>query len=946
MRSVLACLCAATVLWGQASSSVITGVVRDRQDQSPLQGANVILTGGALQQMAGTATNASGAYRIQNIPPGTYRLQVTYIGYHAVERVVVVPPEAGSLVEINVDLEVESIQLRGSVVTASRGRRERLTDAPAATIVMSSAEIGRSTYPNIGDYFKHFKGVDFTASGIDAFNLSARGFNTSFSSRLMTLVDGRKANVPSLRLVAYNTIPIVSDDVDQIEVVLGPSSALYGPEAYAGVANIITKKPALSTGGNVSVSLGNRDLRKWQLRYADSRGKWGYKFSYVDFSATDWHWVDPEEKKSHHKFWIENDGQLGAQLDDRTFRYDWIWDGYDIRFDRNGNGTFVDPEDSVAYAVNDILADVNRDGLADTADFKVENQRLDVRLDYDFEPDHSIIMSFGQAVASNINITAPARFLADDWICRYYQARYVKGPFFAQTYLNTSNAGRTRNLRTGERIFDESTFFHLQMQITKELPHLLHTTLTGGLDYQRTMPKTFGTVLPDGTGGRKPKSYDDDGIDNNGDGDIDEFAEGLITTNEYGGYFQASSTLAPRLDLVFASRLDLHSGVKSEAGFKFLADPLLGGTVKYHPQFSPKIGLLWKPDENQTIRLTAARAFNTPSSQGLFLRMHVATVPPFPVMARGNNAGFDYNRDPDGNLMMYDVRAGSPSAFRLAKVPAGAVLHIPAFLGHPSQWFQLEDLQTVEPVISEDLWTYELGYVGVIRNRIRATLDLYYSEYSDFVSDLTLITPLVMDTSNGLAEAEILGLIAASEHDGIDEGPDGLPGTSDDIVNFEAPIELILTNVNYGRISIGGFDLSIGFLFSPRLWSEVRFSYLSRQAFYNPLTRTDDPINAPRYKLSASATYISRHNRFWLGLTVRHIPTFDWATGIFIGTIPSYTVADLNWGYRFSDVYTFKVNINNLNNDVHREIIGGAELGRQIILNWSMNLSRYGRTRL
>ncbi len=54
--------------------------------------------------------------------------------------------------------------------------------------------------------------------------------------------------------------------------------------------------------------------------------------------------------------------------------------------------------------------------------------------------------------------------------------------------------------------------------------------------------------------------------------------------------------------------------------------------------------------------------------------------------------------------------------------------------------------------------------------------------------------------------------------------------------------------------------------------------------------------------------------------------------------IPRYTVADLNWGYRFNDVYTFKMNVNNLNNNVHREIIGGAELGGQIILNLSMNL--------
>ncbi|UCH11391.1 MAG: TonB-dependent receptor, partial [Fidelibacterota bacterium] len=616
----------------------------------------------------------------------------------------------------------------------------------------------------------------------------------------------------------------------------------------------------------------------------------------------------------------------------------WTWDGYDIRFDRNGNGRFSDPEDSVSYAIDDVVGDVNHDGLIDTADFKVDNQRLDLRLDYDFGPGHSLIMSYGQAVASNINVTHPARYQAEDWTYRYFQGRYVKGTFFAQAYLNTSNAGRTRNLRTGERIFDESTYFHVQAQHTADLSTFLSTQLTAGLDYQRTMPRTFGTVLPDGSGGAHPTSFDDDGVDNDDDGDVDEFAEGLITTNEYGLYVQSNSEVSAQFNLVLAARLDLHSGVLSEDGFTFLDDPLLGGTVRYRPQFSPKVGLLWKPDENQTFRLTAARAFNTPSSQGLYLKLHVGTVPPFPVYARGNHSGYHYTRDPGGNLMMYDIRAGSPSIFRLAQVPEGAILQIPAVLGRPAQYFQPEDLQTVEPMISEDLWTYELGYVGIIRNRIRATIDIYYSEYSDFVSDLVWVTPLVIDTSTGLENAEILGLVGVSEHDGIDEGPDGLPGTPDDVVNFDKPIELILTNVNYGRISLGGLDLSVGYFFSPRLWAELRLSYLGRQSFYNPLTKSDDPINAPRYKLSGGLTYTSPQNRSWVSLAVRHIPLFDWSTGIFIGTVQSYTVADLGWGYRLDDNYTVKVNINNVNNDIHREIIGGAQLGRQILVNLSVNL--------
>jgi len=144
--------------------------------------------------------------------------------------------------------------------------------------------------------------------------------------------------------------------------------------------------------------------------------------------------------------------------------------------------------------------------------------------------------------------------------------------------------------------------------------------------------------------------------------------------------------------------------------------------------------------------------------------------------------------------------------------------------------------------------------------------------------------------------------------------------------------------VNYGRVSLGGLDLSLGYLLSSRVWGELRFSYLGRRAFYNPLTRSKDPINAPQYKLSAGATYTSRHNRFWCSLNTRYVPSFDWSAGIFIGTIPSYAVCDLSLGYRPDESHTFKLTVNNLNNQAHREIIGGAKLGRQIILNLSVKL--------
>ena len=67
----------------------------------------------------------------------------------------------------------------------------------------------------------------------------------------------------------------------------------------------------------------------------------------------------------------------------------------------------------------------------------------------------------------------------------------------------------------------------------------------------------------------------------------------------------------------------------------------------------------------------------------------------------------------------------------------------------------------------------------------------------------------------------------------------------------------------------------------------------------------------------------------------RYIPEFDWAAGVHFGKIESYFVLDGMLGYRFNDRYDLLFNVNNMNNDVHREIIGGPKLGRQFTLKFN-----------
>ena len=276
----------------------ISGIVSDSTNGSPLIGANVILKGTSL----GAATDTDGRFSIDNIPLGEYTLSASYLGFKSFQKKLNIQDQQN--INTNILMIPEAIKMETYVVTASR-RRERVEDAPAAISVISKTEIRRESNTNLGDYLKGTKGIDFTQSGIDSYNMTARGFNSSFSSRLLTLTDGRMANVPSLRLTAYNVIPVSFEDVEQIEVVLGPSSALYGPNAHSGVLNIVTSSPLRNTGTSINIQGGmlsqkNTDLlKKLTFRTAHKFGDIGFKISGVALSGQDWAHINEDEYEGH-----------------------------------------------------------------------------------------------------------------------------------------------------------------------------------------------------------------------------------------------------------------------------------------------------------------------------------------------------------------------------------------------------------------------------------------------------------------------------------------------------------------------------------------------------------------------------------------------------------------------------------------------------------------------
>ncbi|MBU8900419.1 TonB-dependent receptor [Corallococcus sp. M34] len=142
------------------------------------------------------------------------------------------------------------------VVTASR-RAQSSLEAPNATTVITAEDIRLSGATSLSELMRRVPGADVMTLGVGSANVSLRGFNQRIANKVLVLVDGRTEYQDFLGLTLWSTLPIGLDEIERIEVIRGPGSALYGANAMLGVINIITQAPGSGPRSRFTATVGS-----------------------------------------------------------------------------------------------------------------------------------------------------------------------------------------------------------------------------------------------------------------------------------------------------------------------------------------------------------------------------------------------------------------------------------------------------------------------------------------------------------------------------------------------------------------------------------------------------------------------------------------------------------------------------------------------------------------
>ncbi|HKH61773.1 MAG TPA: TonB-dependent receptor [Flavitalea sp.] len=272
-----------------AQTSTISGTVRNNMNKEVVPAVSVTIKGSA----AGTFTDERGNFRITTDQKLPLTLIFSSIGFEQQEVTV-----SDASTTINVDFVPSSTMGVEVVISASRVP-ERILESPVSIERMGAGMIRQSAAPSFYQGLANFKGVDLVTSSLTFNTLSTRGFNGSGNLRFNQLVDGMDNQAPALNFSVGIILGPTELDIDNIELLQGASSALYGPGGMNGTLLMTSKNPFKYQGLSFQVKQGmmhtDQSQRSrapyydWTMRWGKKIGeRFAFKIGGQFISAKDW----------------------------------------------------------------------------------------------------------------------------------------------------------------------------------------------------------------------------------------------------------------------------------------------------------------------------------------------------------------------------------------------------------------------------------------------------------------------------------------------------------------------------------------------------------------------------------------------------------------------------------------------------------------------------------
>ncbi len=922
----------------------ISGSVKDAKNE-PIPGVNVKVSGESL----GAITDATGKFVLKTPAKLPFTIEVSSVGF-AAQKIQITSLSK----KVEVVLLMEDTKLDDIVVSASR-TPERIKESPVTIERMTIKDIKKSASPTFYDGLENLKEVQMNTSSMSFKSINTRGFATVSNTRFMQLVDGMDNSSPLLNFVIGNMIGISEIDVQNVELLPGASSALYGANAFNGILFMNSKSPFTSQGVSAYVKYGQtsqqaagvNDYSDYGVRVAhafDSHFAAKANFSFL--KATDWFATDyrdvniPGKDRSYYNY-----NGLNVYGDEASTNI------------KNVGQTLATMGLIPASAVN-LLPNYNvsRTGYneVDLTDNKVRNAKIDFSLHarpFGNEKLEIIWQSkfgFGNTVYQGAN-----RYYLNDFFMEQHKLEFKGKNFFLRGYTTTEDGGKSYDmLFTGLNVNrawkSDATWFgqYAGQYITSTLggatPDQAHAAARAVADTGRLIPGTdafkaaFNNVIsnPDVLSGSKlvdnSRIYHSDANYNfkdvfkpveiqvggsyrvyqlNSHGRIYTDANSPINYNEYGIYTQAQKKLMDdRLKLTGSIRYD-----KSK---------------NFDGSLSPRISAVYSAgaQKNHTFRGSFQTGFRNPTTQDQYIGFNVGSA----VLV---------GSAPD-NLVRYSetlpvaTAAGQAFAGGTSVVMTGLNAYNNSYTAASAQAFAA--LAGSNPVAAaallkksnagyvkpETVKAFELGYRGQFKG-FSFDVNGYYNVYNNFLGNLTVVAPLY---GTAVDSPNIGGGPADSGFQSIHALTTGNTRAYQLYTNTNIEIKSLGFGIGVGKKVYKNFEVSANYNYA-----QFDFDQSQDPSF-------EAGFNTPKHRVKASIGNEKVFKNFGFNISGRWNSEYLWQSTFADGMISAATVLDAQVNYALPKLKSvLKIGAANIGGKEYQQVLGAGMIGQQYFASLTIN---------